>query len=398
MNLAPDTTLVRNPERTTALARLREHEQTVTELEQKIGQHHTTTSTDTNPAETLCMLQADLYTARADTLTARKALKPIPAKLPASTIDPDATRATPRVNRRALHTVCRLLAYNAELDLARAINTYLADPDEYRAITRHLLHQPGHIHYTPTSITVTIDQPHAPRIARALNLLINQINNQPPKLAGAHRQINYQTTANLDIRPSPTTGDLKAERADPRGDGDRRGALRAWTAAARRYRRDRGARAGRVAGLAAVGEVEIERRVEHVAGVSLEHVDRGPVRRPATGRGYGIRCASPALVAADWQLAPPLQPAQLVRFRSTLTASRDRRTARRTRVRAQPALLPHMAGRAPTGCCVKGCGELRLRNINLGRSGDPAVPQRAVFRVAWGSATSAGRVPGGDSS
>jgi len=196
MNLAPDTTLVRNPERTTALARLREHEQTVTELEQKIGQHHTTTtSTDTNPAETLCMLQADLYTARTDTLTARKALKPIPAKLPASTIDPDATRATPRVNRRALQTVCRLLAYNAELDLARAINTYLADPDEYRAITRHLLHQPGHIHYTPTSITVTIDTPHAPRIARALNLLINQINNQPPKLAGDHRQINYQTTA-----------------------------------------------------------------------------------------------------------------------------------------------------------------------------------------------------------
>ena len=84
------------------------------------------------------------------------------------------------------------------------------------------------------------------------------------------------------------------------------------------------------AGLAAVGEVEIERRVEHVAGVSLEHVDRSPVRRPATGRGYGIRCASPALVAADWQLAPPLQPAQLVRFRSALTASRDRRTARRT--------------------------------------------------------------------
>jgi hypothetical protein len=165
MNLAPDTTLVRNPERTTALARLRAHEQTVTELEQKIGQHHTTTtSTDTNSAETLCMLQADLYTARADTLTARKALKPIPAKLPASTIDPDATRATPRVNRRALQTVCRLLAYNSELDLARALNAYLADHDEYRAITRHLLHQPGHIHYTPTSITVTIDQPHAPRI------------------------------------------------------------------------------------------------------------------------------------------------------------------------------------------------------------------------------------------
>ena len=98
-------------------------------------------------------------------------------------------------NRRALQTVCRLLAYNAELDLARALNTYLVDPDEYRAITRHLLHQPGHIHYTPTNIAVTIDKPHAPRIARALTLLIDQINTTPPKLAGDRRRITYSTSA-----------------------------------------------------------------------------------------------------------------------------------------------------------------------------------------------------------
>ena len=125
---------------------------------------------------------------------ARAALKPIPAKLPANIVNPDAQRATPRVNRRALQTVCRLLAYNAELDLARALNTYLTDPDEYRAITRNLLHQPGHIHYTPTSITVTIDKPHAPRIARALTLLIDQLNNNPPKLPGDTRKITYSTT------------------------------------------------------------------------------------------------------------------------------------------------------------------------------------------------------------
>jgi predicted transcriptional regulator len=196
MSTTPDTALVRNPERTKALAQLRAHEQTVTDLEQKIGQHTTATlTTDTNAAETLCMLQADLYTAHADTKAAKATLKPIPAKLPANTINPNATRATPRINRRALQTVLRLLAYNAELDLARALNTYLQDLDEYRAITRHLLHQPGHIHYTPTNITVTIDPPHAPRIARALNLLIDQINNTPPKLAGDHRPISYQTAA-----------------------------------------------------------------------------------------------------------------------------------------------------------------------------------------------------------
>jgi Transposase protein len=195
MDIEPDTALVRNPERRKARALLKSHEANVAELERNIGERATTTTplTDAQTDQTLSELRESLNTARENVQGARAALKPIPAKLPANIIDPDAQRATPRVNRRALQTVCRLLAYNAELDLARALNTYLTDPDEYRAITRNLLHQPGHIHYTPTSITVTIDQPHAPRIARALNLLIDQLNNNPPKLAGDTRKIVYST-------------------------------------------------------------------------------------------------------------------------------------------------------------------------------------------------------------
>ena len=195
IDLAPNTALIRNPERTHALAQLRAHEATVTDLERQLG-HHTTTPSpaDTNPAETLCMLQADLHTARAAVRAAKQTLKPIPTKLPANIIDPDAQRATPHLPRRALQTVLRLLAYNAELDLARDLNTYLKDPDEYRTIARHLLHQPGQIHYTPDRITVTIEEPHAPRIARALTLLIDQINRTPPTLPSDHRQITYQTS------------------------------------------------------------------------------------------------------------------------------------------------------------------------------------------------------------
>ncbi|MCL4413891.1 MAG: hypothetical protein M1522_03960, partial [Actinobacteria bacterium] len=109
-------------------------------------------------------------------------------------MNPDANRATLLVNRRALQMVCRLLAYNAELDLARALNAYLADPDEYRSITRHLLHQPGHITYTPTTIAVTIRRPDAPRIARALTCLITQLNTKPPHLPGDTRPISYHIT------------------------------------------------------------------------------------------------------------------------------------------------------------------------------------------------------------
>jgi hypothetical protein len=88
--------------------------------------------------------------------------------------------------------VCRLLAYNAELDLALRINTYLADPDEYRAITRNLLHLSGRITYHPRQITITLDQPNSPRIARALHQLITELNTKPAHLPGDHRPINYQ--------------------------------------------------------------------------------------------------------------------------------------------------------------------------------------------------------------
>jgi len=66
--------------------------------------------------------------------------------------------------------VARLLAYNAELDLARHFNTYLSDDDEYRAITANLLHLGGTIAFGRRRITVTLDQPSSPRVARALPL------------------------------------------------------------------------------------------------------------------------------------------------------------------------------------------------------------------------------------
>jgi len=74
------------------------------------------------------------------------------------------------------------------------LNTYLDDPDDYRAITRHLLHQPGHISFQPDHITVTIRRPDAPRIATALNSLTHQLNTNPPHLVGDHRPITYHLT------------------------------------------------------------------------------------------------------------------------------------------------------------------------------------------------------------
>ncbi len=133
-----------------------------------------------------------IETARADLTAAKKALAPVPAKLPANLIDPDAKRARPHLNRRGLQMVLRLLAFNAEAWLAEHFNAYLADADEYRAITRNLLHQGGTVDYTRTTITVTLDRPDSPRIARALELLTDELNTQPAHLPGDRRPLTYQ--------------------------------------------------------------------------------------------------------------------------------------------------------------------------------------------------------------
>ena len=122
-----------------------------------------------------------------------------PAKLPASQIDPAATRAVLHINRRCLQLTLRLLAANAEHYLARHLNAYLDDDDEYRAITRETIIRglAGTITYTPKNITVTLDRPGQGRVTRALTLLLAEINTSPPTLPGDGRHITYT------LRPSP---------------------------------------------------------------------------------------------------------------------------------------------------------------------------------------------------
>lgn len=86
----------------------------------------------------------------------------------------------------------RLLAYNADTWLADHLNTYLQDPNEYRRLTRALMQHPGTITYTPDMITVTLDRHHAPRINRALALLLDELNTTPAHIPGDPRPITYQ--------------------------------------------------------------------------------------------------------------------------------------------------------------------------------------------------------------
>ena len=119
-----------------------------------------------------------------------------PVKLRADQIDPDARVAVLRAGRRGLQMVLRLLAHNAEHWLANRLNAYLRDDDEYRAVTRQTIIRglAGTITYAPAAITVTLEPPGDPRVARALTLLTGEINTQPPSIPGDTRPITYRIT------------------------------------------------------------------------------------------------------------------------------------------------------------------------------------------------------------
>jgi hypothetical protein len=188
-----DGRLIANPGRSAARARLQAAEQDLAAAERALaglisdpGLSAAAKNKAIPPAEKKITKARDAVTA------ARAALKGIPAKLPASQITPGAQKAVLATRRRSLQMVLRLLAASAEHWLATRLNDYLRDPDEYRAITRNLLHLGGHITYAPAAITVTLDTPAPPRLARALALLLDEINAAPPRIPGDRRPISYK--------------------------------------------------------------------------------------------------------------------------------------------------------------------------------------------------------------
>jgi len=189
-----NTKIVDNPARKAATAAVREADKALADAERELaGLLADPAITPAAKNTAIPALQDKITRARQAVTAATAARKDIPAKLPASDIDPGARVALLRTGRRGLQMVLRLLAHNAEHWLSNQLNAYLRDDDEYRAITRQTIIRglAGTITFTPAAITVTLEQPRAPRIGRAIALLIQEINATPPAIPGDHRPITY---------------------------------------------------------------------------------------------------------------------------------------------------------------------------------------------------------------
>src|SRR5450756_498842 len=195
MDIGPDTRKVTNPDRVAARKTLAAAQDELATAERALPQLLNGQGTPKQKNAALPGVHRRIDTAIAAADDAKTSLRPIRAKILATDLDPDAQLARPHLRRRGLQMVLRLLAFNAEAWLAEHFNAYLTDPNEYRAIVRNLLHVGGQVDYTTSQITVTLDRPDSPRVARALELLAEELNATPACLPGDRRRLTYQVTA-----------------------------------------------------------------------------------------------------------------------------------------------------------------------------------------------------------
>lgn len=187
-----NTRKVDNPERKTLKAELKQLTAKRDRHRERIGAAHTdrTLSVDQINQQSV-PAQRRIHALDKQIAALTDKLKNVPAKVPANQLNPDAERAIHRTSRRALQMVLRLLAANGENWLAHHLNAYLQDENEYRATARHLLHQGGTINYTTSQITVELDRPNTPRMAHALTLLLDEINQIGARIPGDPRPLTY---------------------------------------------------------------------------------------------------------------------------------------------------------------------------------------------------------------
>jgi cell division protein FtsB len=190
--LVANTRKIDNPERKQLKAELKQLVAERDQLRERIGALHTDRAisiAELNRQSTSA--QRRIHTLDKQITDLKAKLKTVPAKLPANQINAGAARAIHRTHRRALQMVLRLAAANAENWLAHHLNAYLQDNDEYRATTRNLLHLGGTVTYTDTTIHIELDQPNTPRLARALALLLDEINQIDTRIPGDRRPLTY---------------------------------------------------------------------------------------------------------------------------------------------------------------------------------------------------------------
>ena len=211
MDIGPDTRKVANPARAAARDAVAAAQADLIAAERALPQLLAGPGTPKQKNAALPGLHRRIHAATAALAHAKTALRGVPAKIAATDLDPDAKLARPRLERRGLQMVLRLLAFNAEAWLAQRFNAYL---DRQRRIpghpaqpaapgrTRRLHQHRHHRHPGPARQPTRGPRPAPPHRGTHHQQGIPARRPPTPDLSTQHR-------INLNKDPVPTSGGLR---------------------------------------------------------------------------------------------------------------------------------------------------------------------------------------------
>ena len=102
------------------------------------------------------------------------------------------TRSLLREDRRLVINALKIVACNAERLLVRRFDEAYEQPKDAFSVFRALLHLPGHICAAgPGNLEVRLQRPDSEKIARALEVLLADINQDPPPILGEGPRLRF---------------------------------------------------------------------------------------------------------------------------------------------------------------------------------------------------------------
>lgn len=117
-------------------------------------------------------------------------LQRTPGRISAEEVDK--TRSLLREDRRLVINALKIVACNAERLLVRRFDEAYDQPKDAFSVFRALLHLPGHIRATgPGNLEVRLQRPDSEKIARALEVLLADINQDPPRMLGDGPRLRF---------------------------------------------------------------------------------------------------------------------------------------------------------------------------------------------------------------
>lgn len=117
-------------------------------------------------------------------------LRRTPGKISAEQVDK--TRSLLREDRRLVINALKIVACNAERLLVRRFDEAYEQPKDAFSVFRALLHLPGHVRAAgPGNLEVCLHRPDSEKVAHALEALLADINQDPPRMLGAGPRLRF---------------------------------------------------------------------------------------------------------------------------------------------------------------------------------------------------------------